>query len=47
MREIRMHTVFFVEADGRYHSRDLNVDGRIILKYFLKEDSVKMWIEFS
>jgi hypothetical protein len=42
-----MHTGFFLEADGRYHSGDLNIDGRILLKYFLKEDSVKIWIEFS
>jgi hypothetical protein len=42
-----MHAGLFLEADGRDHSRDLNIDGRIILKCFLKKQGVKMWIEFS
>jgi hypothetical protein len=36
-----------VEADGRYHSRGLNISKRLILKYLMKKGGVKMWIEFS
>jgi len=47
MEEIKMHTKFWSEdVEGRQRSKDVSVDGRIILKLVLKKRCGELWSRF-
>jgi hypothetical protein len=42
-----MHTEFWLEnLEGRNHLGDLSIDERIILKWILKKQGMRMWTGF-
>jgi hypothetical protein len=42
-----MYALFWLEyLKGKYHSEDLSIDGKIILKWVLKKYGCKVWTGF-
>jgi hypothetical protein len=40
------YTIFVGKCEGQAHLVDLNEDGRVILKYIIKKQVVRVWTEF-